>query len=106
MNIACTNEEKVLVTAAPVTSSGKPARVDGALRITRVSGTGDFSQDAAEPLKFYAISGDEPGDTVFNVKVDADLGSGEVLIEDTVTLTVSSASAASFGLSAAAPEKK
>lgn len=106
LNIACTNEEKISITASPVTESGKAAKIDGALTISVVEGTGTFTQDAALPLKFYVVSGDEPGDTVYSVKADADLGSGVVEIEDTVTLTVSSASAKSFGLTAGAPEQK
>ena len=106
LNIACTNEEQVPITAAPVTASGGPATVDGPLRVTVVSGDGTVLQDPGTPLVFRAVSGSGGGDTVYRVQADADLGGGETLIEDTVTLTVTSASAASFGLSAGAPEPK
>jgi hypothetical protein len=107
LTIACSNEEQIPVTASPVTSSGRPARVDGALRITVQSGDGTFLQDAASPLSFKAVSGDNPGDTIYLVEADADLGAGsEVLIQDLVSLTVTSASATSFGLSAGAAEPK
>lgn len=104
--IASTNEEQVPVTAAPVTASGKPAQVDGALTITVQSGEGTFSQDAGEPLTFRAVSGDNPGTTVYLVEADADLGAGVVPISDTVTYEVAGAQAASFGLSSGPVEPK
>jgi hypothetical protein len=106
LNIASTNEEQVPVTAAPVTASGKPAPVDGALFITVQSGEGTFSQDPAFPLVFKAISGDNPGETVYLVEADADLGEGIVTISDIVTYNVTSALAASFGLAAGPAEPK
>jgi hypothetical protein len=104
--IASSNEEKVLVTATPRTASGKPAQVDGPLTISVQSGEGTFTQDAASPLSFFAVSGDNGGDTVYNVSADADLGAGVVEITDTVTLTVTSATAVSFGLTSSAPVPK
>lgn len=104
--IACSNEEQVTVIATPVTSQGRPAQVQGALRVRVQSGTGTILQDEARPLEFKAVSGDEPGDTVYVVEADADLGEGETLISDTVTLTVSGANAAAFGLSAGVVEPK
>jgi len=106
LSIASTNEQKVPVTAVPVTSSGKPAQVDGPLRVTVVSGTGTVEQDPATPLTFKAVSGDTPGTTVYLVEADADLGAGQVLIQDTVTYEVSGAQAASFGLVSGAAESK
>lgn len=104
--IASTNEQKVKVTASPVTQSGGPAQVDGALTVTVQSGEGTFTQDAADPLSFYAVSGADPGTTVYVVSADADLGAGTVLIQDTVEYVVSGAQAASFGLTAGTPEPK
>jgi hypothetical protein len=103
---ACSNEEMIPVTAAPVTSSGAPAQIDGALTVTVQSGDGSVSQDAASPLTFNAVSGSAPGDTVYLVEADADLGAGVVTLQDTFTLTVTSATAASFGLSAGAAVPK
>ena len=106
LSIACTNEEKVTVTAAPVTASGRPAAVDGPLRVTVQSGDGTFEQDPAKPLSFKAVSGEALADTVYLVEADADL-TGEVeLIQDTVTLTVSGAKAKNFGLTAGPTEPK
>ena len=106
LGIACSNEEKIKVTAQPTTAAGNPAALDGPLTVEVVSGDGTFSQDAAEPNAFYAISGSGLGQTVYRVAGDADLGEGSVLIEDLVTLDVSGAQAAAFGLSAGAPEPK
>jgi hypothetical protein len=104
--IACTNEEKVTVNATPKTSTGKPASIDGALVVTVVSGDGTFEQDPTSPLSFKAVSGDSATVTVFDVAGDTDLGAGIVTIHDTVTLTVTSAVAANFGLAAGVTEAK
>ena len=106
LNVACTNDEKVTVIASPKSTGGRPANVDGPLRITVQSGDGTFEQDAATPLVFKAVSGDAPGDTVYLVEADADLGEGFVFIQDIVTLTVTSATAVSFGLTAGPVEPK
>lgn len=106
LNIACSNEEKVKVTAAPTTASGKPAQIDGALTVSVQSGEGTAVQDPLDPLSFFAVSGDNPGDTVYLVEADADLGAGVVTIQDTVTLSVAGVAAANFGLSASPAEPK
>ena len=106
LQIASTNEQKVPVTATPLTAKGKAALVDGPLRVTVQSGDGTFEQDAATPLMFKAVSGDNPGTTVYLVEADVDLGAGQVLIQDTVEYTVSGAQASSFGLTSGAPELK
>lgn len=104
--IACTSEEKVPVTAVPVTKTGRPARLDGPLTVTVQSGTGTVVQSPTNPLSFDVVSGDEPGDTVYVVKGDADLGAGVVELSDTVTLTVGGANASNIGLTAAAAVPK
>lgn len=106
LGIACSTEEKVKVTAAPVTASGKPARFDGALNVSVQSGDGTFTQDPAEPNAFFAVSGDAPGTTVYLIEADADLGAGVTTLQETVELEVAGVNAASFGLTAAAPEAK
>jgi hypothetical protein len=106
LTISCSNEEKVPVTATPTTATGKPARFDGALRVTVQSGDGTVEQDPAKPNDFFAVSGVDPGVTEYLVEGDADLGEGVVLIQDTVTLTATGANAANFGLVAAAAVPK
>jgi hypothetical protein len=106
LSVACTNEEKVTVIATPRTAQGRPAQVDGALRVTVQSGDGTIEQDPASPLQFKAVSGDAPGVTTYLVEADADLGEGTTLISDTVELTVNSATAANFGLTAGVVEPK
>jgi hypothetical protein len=106
LGLACSTEQKVKVTAAPVTAGGRPARFDGALTVTVQSGDGTFTQDAAEPNSFFAVSGDAPGTTVYLIEADADLGAGVITLQDTVELEVAGVNAASFGLTAGAPEAK
>jgi len=106
LGIACTTEEQITITAAPQTAGGKPAKFDGALRVSVSSGDGTVIQDAATPNSFTAVSGDAPGTTVYLVEADVDLGAGVTLIQETVELEVSGVNAASFGLTAGAPTPK
>lgn len=106
LSIACTNAEKVPVTATPKTAAGKPASLDGPLVVTVISGDGTVEQDAATPLSFKAVSGESASVTVYDVAADADLGAGVVTIHETVELTVTSENAANFGLSAGPTEPK
>jgi hypothetical protein len=106
LNLTCTNEQKVKVTANPQTEGGRPAPIDGQLNVEVVSGEGTFEAIDGEANSFYAVSGDGVGVTEYRVFADADLGEGVVTIEDLVTLTVGGAQARSFGLSAETPVQK
>lgn len=107
LSIASTNEQKVKVTAAPTTATGKPTTIDGALTVAVVSGNATFTQDPADPLSFFAVSADnDAGQTVFAVSADADLGAGVVTITDQVTYDVSAAQASGFGFTSSPPEPK
>jgi hypothetical protein len=94
-----TNEEKVTgVAFSPTSSTGRPARIQpGSLAVEVMSGDGSVSGGGSEELPEF-LSGDNPGDTVFLVKADADLGDGVVEISDTVTLHVAGALASNLGL--------
>ena len=104
--LACSNEEKIKVTASPTTPGGNPATLDGGLQAEVLSGTGTKEPDPSDPNSFFAVSGPDVGQTVFRVFGDADMGSGVVTIEDVVTLDVAGAMAANFGLTASAPIPK
>ena len=104
LEVTCTNEEKIRISVNPVTPGGAPATLDGPIALEVQSGEGTF--ELIDDASFYVISGDLPGDTVFVVTGDADLGEGVVNISDIVTLHVEGAMAASFGLVADAPELK
>lgn len=106
LSVTSSNEQQVPITATPMTASGRPAQVDGPLRITVQSGEGTFLQNPGEPLVFRVVSSDTPGTTEYLVEADADLGEGVRLIQDTVTYTVTSETASSFGLAAGSPEPK
>lgn len=100
-----TNEQKIRVTANPMTAAGNPAPIDGPIRATVISGDGS-TLDGSSALEVQLLSGALPGDTTFLVEADADLGAGIVLIQDTVTLHVTGAQAAALGLSVGEPETK
>lgn len=105
LEITITNEQKVNVTLHPVTATGRPAQVDGAPTWEVVTGNSTVVP-AVDGLSADLISSDDPGDTDFLVKADADLGSGVVEISDVIRLSVAGAQAANLGLVAGDPTPK
>lgn len=99
-----TNEQKIRLTVAPVTATGRPAQLDGEVAIETQSGNATAVR--VDDRTFDLVSSDLPGDTVFVVSADADLGEGVETISDVVKLTVEGARAASLGLSLGTPEAK
>ncbi len=109
LTLEITNEQQITVTARPVTATGQPAALDGALIVTIQEGNDGGStvvQDPATPNAVTLRSSDTPGSTTFVLKGDADLGAGVVEVADTVTLNVVGALAANLGLSAGSAEPK
>lgn len=105
LEIKITNEQKVKVTLAPVTSAGKPAQLDGTPTWEKSSGDSTM-EVAADGLSASLISSDTPGESMFVVSADADLGAGVENITDSIKLTVEGAKAINLGLVAGAPENK
>lgn len=105
MQISITNEQKIPVTLAPVTATGKPAPLDGqpTWEVTSGSATLEVAEDGRSA---FLISGDEPGDSIIVVKADADIGEGVEEISDAIRLTVQGARAQSLGLSIGTPVQK
>lgn len=105
LNLAITNEEKILVTLAPTTAAGNPATLDGEPTWTVTEGDATLDVQSGG-LSAYLISG-EPGASVITVTGDADLDEGEVReLSDVIALNVVAAEAASFGFTAGAAEPK
>lgn len=105
LELACTNEEKIHVALNPVTPGGHTIPVEN-FAVSVESGDGTAVPDPDGAFGFYAVSGDNPGDTVYMVTADADLGDGVVNVSDIVTLHVAGAQAAALGLTAGTPEFK
>lgn len=103
--VKISNEQKVKITLTPKTDTGKPAKLDGAPVWTVVSGDSTVVP-APDGLSADLVSSDTPGDTVFLVDADADLGTGVEDLQETITLTVTGANAKNLGLSADAPVPK
>ncbi len=107
LELKITNEQKIEVTLAPVTATGKPAQLDGKATFTVISGSATIQQDVAgDGLSAFLVSGDLPGDSEILVEADADLGAGVETISDIIKLTVEGAKAASLGLVAKAAVAK
>ena len=105
LEVSCTNEEKVHIGVHPGTSHGKPVAIDGAINVEVQSGEGTLVMDD-NGLGFFAISADNPGDTVYLISADADIGEGVENISDVAILKVAGAKAANLGLTADAPVEK
>lgn len=95
--ITITNEQKIQVTLAPKTATGKQATLDGKPTWTVQSGIGTL-EIAEDGLSAFLVSGDAPGDTMVIVEADADLGEGVQTISDSIQLHVSGAMAENLGL--------
>lgn len=104
--VQSTTEEKVGITVAPKTASGKPAPVDGGVTVTVLNGGATAANDPANPLRFFVISEDSAGSAQFRVEVDADLGPGTATISDIVDYTYVSPQATSLGFVADPAEPK
>jgi hypothetical protein len=97
MLITITNEEKVLVSLAPVTAAGNPATLDGVPTWTVIEG--DATLEVAEDgLSAYLVSGAADVNSKVEVVADADLGEGVVNLTDVIDLAVVAASASALGL--------
>lgn len=105
MDITINNEQQVVVELHPVTPGGHPAPLDGAPTWTKISGDSEITV-SEDGMSATLVSSDNPGDSEFLVKADADLGSGVVEVSDMIRLSVAGAQAASLGLVAGEPTPK
>ena len=103
--ITLTNEQKVSVTLAPKTATGKPAPLDGMPTWSIISGESTI-EVAGDGLSATIISSDTPGDTQILIEADADLGEGVETISDVIAVKVVGAKAQSLGLTIGTPEPK
>jgi hypothetical protein len=104
-SVTITNEQKIKVTLTPVTDTGKPAKLDGKPSWSVISGNSQV-EVAEDGLSAFLISADDPGDTQFLIKADANLGEGVEEISDIIDLTVQGATAKNLGVSLGTPEPK
>ena len=105
LEVSITNEQKIKATLSPVSDTGRPAQLDGNPRWEILSGNSTLDV-APDGRSAYLISSDTPGDTLFCVKADADLGEGVEELMDTINLKVTGAMAKNLGLMLGTPEAK
>lgn len=107
VEVSITNEQKVKASLSPTTATGKPAQLDpnNPPQWSVISGDSTVSA-SSDGLSADLISSDTPGDTVYLVKADADLGDGVEEISDTIRLSVVGARAQNLGLTLGTPEAK
>jgi hypothetical protein len=107
MDVKSTTEEKVPITLAPKTSTGKDAELDGKPTWEVVSGNATIEEDpAGDGLSVFVVSEDTAGTTVIKVSADADLGEGVRTIEEIINYTYSNPEAAALGVVAGTPVPK
>lgn len=110
LDITSTTDEKVPILFAPTTTSGKPAKIDGAPVLSIVSGGATPQQatpdELAAGIAGYIASEDVPGTSVWEIKADVDLGGGVREIVDGGTYIYNDPEAANFGLTAGTPVLK
>jgi hypothetical protein len=105
LNIALTNEQKILVTLAPTTESGNPATLDGEPTWTVTEGDATLDVQPGG-MSAYIVSGN-PGASTVTVTADADLDEDETReLSDVIAVNVVAAEAASFGFTTGTPEAK
>lgn len=105
LTLEITNEQKIKVTLNPVTDTGRAAPLDGTPEWSVISG-GSTLDVASDGKSAFLVSSDDPGDTEFLVKADADLSGEVVEISDVIRLHVAGALAKNLGLVAGTPEAK
>ena len=103
--ITLTNEQQVVATLKPVTSTGKPAKLDGAPKWSVVSGDGTVTP-SDDGLSATLVTPDLPGDTTYMVDADADLGSGVEDLQDVIVVHTTGANAKNLGISLGNPTSK
>lgn len=105
LNLAITNEEKILVSLSPTTAAGNPATLDG--EATWAVTEGDATLEVQPGgMSAYIISGG-PGSSTVSVAADADLDAGEIReLSDIIAVNVVAAEAAGLGLTAGTAEPK
>jgi len=102
LDLACNETQRILVTVTPTKPNGSPGSIEGPVRVTVESGGAAITM--VDDLNFYVRAAGQAGPSSILVQADADLGAGEVLIQDTIALNVTAELASIFGLSAGTPE--
>jgi len=105
LDIVSTTEEMVHLKIAPVTSTGKPALLDGLPTWAITTGGATIVVDA-DGMGAFVVSEDIGGSSTWSVSADADLGAGVSTISDGGVYSYASPQAAALGITADAPVPK
>lgn len=98
IQVSCKNRERVPVKSFPTNADGGPALLDArtgrAITATVDTGDGSSEEDPADAARLFVkpsgvdlAIGDAPRVTLFTVRGDRDLSTGEDFLLDTVELT-------------------
>lgn len=106
MSLQLNTEQKIKLTIAPKTESGKPASLDGIPVWTSSDTSVIVLEPAADGLSAYCITTDAAGVSNVSVSADCDLGAGIETISATEDITVTHVKASNLGLTDGTPENK
>lgn len=105
MSLILTDTQKVVLSIAPKSAAGNPAKVDG---VPAWSATGDqlTLTPAADGMSCVVTTSGTLGTAQVSVTADADLGEGVKPIAGTLDIEVVAGEAVSLGISHAEPEPR
>lgn len=100
------DEQKVVLSVAPKTAAGNPAKIDGKPVWSVSDDTVITLVVSDDGLSTEAITTGTLGVSQVSVSVDADLGEGVRTLSGTLDITVNAAEATTVGISAGVPVLK
>ena len=106
MSLTLNTEQKVRLSIAPVTSSGKPAALDGAPTWVSSDESVITVQVSTDGLSAEVLTTDEVGSATVTVSADADLGEGVQTIQASLDIISVHPQASNLGLVVGPPENK
>jgi len=105
INMITINEnQKVLLTAEPLSAKGNIAPIDGAVVWSVVSGSGFISITPFDGLSAYAVAIGPLGIATVQATADADLGAGTTFITNTIEIEVIGGQAVTLNIIPGTPE--
>jgi len=107
INMITINEnQKVKLTANPVTAKGNPAVIDGPVTWQVVSGSNFITLTPVDNFSVYAVAVGPVGVATIKASADSDLGTPVSIISNTITVEVVAGPAATLNIIAGNPEQQ
>lgn len=98
------DNQKILLTAQPVSAKGNPAPIDGPVTWDVTAGTEFISLTPVDDVSVYAVAIGPLGIATIQASADADLGSGVTTITNTIQIEVIGGPAVTLNILEGTPE--